>query len=61
MDPYLICIKINIVTVETESYLDNWGSDFLNINYLKSFHVSSRDLKVPSQNELINPHEYSVT
>ena len=60
MDKYSMCSKINTVTFETEFYLDNWDSDSLKINYLKSFYVSSRDLKVPSQNELINPHEYSV-
>lgn len=58
MDKYLICSKINTVTFETEFYLYNWNSDSL--NYLKSFYISSRDLKVPCQNELINPHEYSV-
>lgn len=61
MDTYLMYNKINAVTVETEFYLDNWTSDSLNINCLKSLHVSSGNLKVPSQNELINPHEYSVT
>lgn len=48
-------------SVETENYLGNWDSDLLKINYLKPFHVSSRNLKVPSQNEFINPNEYSVT
>lgn len=60
MDKYSMYGKINTVTFETEFYLDNWDGDSLKINYLKSFYVSSRDLKVPSQNELINPHEYSV-